>query len=920
MIEGKIVVGVVVHRTVSRTDREAMEARTSTSTLEESAIIERVARIMFSVRGAKQDYTRLAAELEQAVPFDVFGVVLLRHDRQAVRVTVCYREGGDWISRRHQHPLSDSRLERVLQAPELQVSDYPDGLDGPPAVSGDALSGYHQLHSTLIVPLMVEDRVLGTLELGSTALHTYADVSLQRLVHAVVRMLATAIESAQLGGNAAIQDRQRRALRDVTNALTSKMDLATILDQIVCGISDALNVASCIVLYERREQQLRLEAQSGLDPIVLQAVLRAEWPLCSTCIIGHALLQRRPVISHDIAVDERFPSSIGFFARLAVRSLFCYPLHTGTTVYGALLLCSAEPGGFTPLKADILALFANQATVAIHNGLLLESVRQRSRFQEAIEQLEQAHTLRTAAPSGQDAVQEEIALLDHVRREAQRTLGVDFTSLLRFISDHLLTQSERDLQAVFFAEQSEGALGLLDVRKQEGVHQMPGDVAEPVMLQEVPVRHQKGPFTETLSLLAQTAESALTRAARLGELSRLLGQLKQATNWVNDAWFVIDLDGVCTYMNPAAEAFCDLRLGVLSSSYPGQLLAREQPMALKIEDLFVKVRSRMRNLAEVEEYLQDFAHGSVHRQELRCVLAQEPVNGSLSAREERANRHGRPESAPTDHYYLFTRYPLYSQAGQLEANALQLQDVTEQVRDEKNRSALLSSVSHDLRTPLTTIKAAVTGLLQADVPWEEQDRRAMLEDIDSEADHLTTLVNALVELSRIEMGALILEKEWCDLREIVHGVLPRLARVLAGRPVRLRLPAALPLLYVDHAQIERVFYNLLENVARHSPAQAEIVIQADVLAEGEVRVQVIDPGLDIGEDERERIFKSFYNLRSYGNGMALAICRGIVEAHQGRIWVEAADEGTRFLFTLPLHPRTIVHSKSENVSDTSKDS
>ncbi len=245
-----------------------MESRTYTSTLEESAIIERVARIVFSVRGAKPDYTRLAAELEQAVPFDIFGVILLRHDRQAVRVIVCKKDTGSWIAEPHQHPLADSMLERVLQSPVLRVNDYPDGLDGLPVVSGDALSGYHQLRSTLIAPLVVEDRVLGTLELGSTALRTYTDASLQRLVSAVVRVLAAAIESVQLGGNAAIQDRQRQALKDVTSALTSK-DLSTILDQIVVGVSNALNVSSCIILVDRREGMLRLEAQSGLDTSVL---------------------------------------------------------------------------------------------------------------------------------------------------------------------------------------------------------------------------------------------------------------------------------------------------------------------------------------------------------------------------------------------------------------------------------------------------------------------------------------------------------------------------------------------------------------------------------------------------------------------------------------------------------------------------
>src|SRR6185312_10414604 len=101
-----------------------METRKYSSALEESAIIERVARIVSSVRGAKPDYTRLAAELEQAVPFDIFGVVLLRHDRQAVRVTVCRREIDLWVASYHQHPLKDSMLECVLQSPTLKVNNY----------------------------------------------------------------------------------------------------------------------------------------------------------------------------------------------------------------------------------------------------------------------------------------------------------------------------------------------------------------------------------------------------------------------------------------------------------------------------------------------------------------------------------------------------------------------------------------------------------------------------------------------------------------------------------------------------------------------------------------------------------------------------------------------------------------------------
>src|SRR5207248_11308448 len=138
---------------------------------------------------------------------------------------------------------------------------------------GDALSNHHHLQATLIAPLVAGERVLGTLELGSTALDTYADKTLQRLIEAVVHVLATAIESAQMGGSAEIQDRQRQALKDVSSALTSRMDLSAILNQIVEGVARALNVASAIVTFDQRTNKLRLEAQSGLEPAKLRAIV-----------------------------------------------------------------------------------------------------------------------------------------------------------------------------------------------------------------------------------------------------------------------------------------------------------------------------------------------------------------------------------------------------------------------------------------------------------------------------------------------------------------------------------------------------------------------------------------------------------------------------------------------------------------------
>src|SRR5712691_1337288 len=325
-----------------------MEAKTQAPTLEESTIVERVARIVSSVRGTKPDYAHLAAELEPAIPFDVFGIVLLRHDRQAVRVTVCRREGNTWVAHYHQHPLEDSMVERILHSisssrdmesvkPKLHehveiagivlnssagylpprqgslsggqvtimMQNYPDGLDGLPAQSGDALSGNPHLHATLIAPLIVGDRVLGTLELGSTVRNAYADETLQRLISAVARVLAAAIESAQVGGSVEIQDRQRQALKNVSSALTSEMDLSMILNRIVVGIATALHVASAIVTLDSREGKLRLQAQYGLDPVALKKMIGNEEALSERTIIGFTLLRHQPCVSHDIAQDER---------------------------------------------------------------------------------------------------------------------------------------------------------------------------------------------------------------------------------------------------------------------------------------------------------------------------------------------------------------------------------------------------------------------------------------------------------------------------------------------------------------------------------------------------------------------------------------------------------------------------------------
>jgi signal transduction histidine kinase/GAF domain-containing protein len=974
-----------------------METRIRPPTQEQSAIVERVARIISRVRGAKPDYARLAAELEPAIPFDVFGIVLIRHDRQAVRVVVSTHEADGWIAHYHQHPLKDSMVENILQrsqtthidssgnepyhiskAPQeqdrakIEIKNYPDGLDGSPALSGDALSGRPYLHSTLIAPLVVGDQILGSLELGSTRIDAYAGEALQRLISAVVHVLAAAIESAQIGGSVEIQDRQREELKNVSSALATEMDLSMILDRIVVGIAKALDVSSAVITLDQRFGSLKMVAQYGMDSIGLKQIIGREIVVTEQAIIGFTLKHRQPNFSNDIAVDSRFPASRIFASQLGIHSIFCYPLVSGSHVYGALLLCSSEPGGFTPLKLDILTLFANQATIAIHNGMLLESARERRRFQEAIEQLD---AVRQQNGSYEVDELHELYLLKKVREESEQIFGVSFSSLLRFISDHLLTSSERDLQKI-----------LRVVKDEEHItDSIYGNGTAVPLLEE-----------QKAATLIETAETALVRAGLLGDVSAsptpvIMQLYERIRSDMTSPWFVVDGQGRCIYVNPAAEVFCGIhvaldQLGNLASlqhlayeagrdtfkmdmhevSWPLEnqvhfdtYLPYSQNASLTLLDAFAGLFPRMRNADEARLYLQEFSHSDLasdyvgyveHQRNLaqmefssshpfRFIIAAEPIQkrsrqqfqvGSDMAGEGEQffiNIHSEkgprnrfsdpqtmlPNSAPSDRHYQFVCFALYDAQGHLLGNALQILEITEQVRDEKNKATLLSTVSHDLRTPLTAIKAAVTGLLQPDITWDEQLLREILEDIDTEADHLLSLINSFIEMSRIDMGALVLEKEWCDIVEIVHSACADTKRLLADHPVRIDFQTQLPMVYVDYVQIKRVLHCLIENAVHHSPEHTEIVIELATINVGDedvvttedsqnyLRVRVIDHGTGIPNGEQERIFKTFYSLDTQGSGLGLAISKGIIEAHQGRIRVESVlGGGACFAIILPI--------------------
>lgn len=272
-------------------------------------------------------------------------------------------------------------------------------------------------------------------------------------------------------------------------------------------------------------------------------------------------------------------------------------------------------------------------------------------------------------------------------------------------------------------------------------------------------------------------------------------------------------------------------------------------------------------------------------------------------------------SMPSPYAELFAAFcdqmALALERAELQNEAIQSAALRE---SDRLKNALLGSVTHDLRTPIAAIQASASSLEQPDIEWDSADRHELLTTITTSSDRLARLVDNLLALSRLEAGVALSERTWYPINDVVATVLDQLERVgiLSGRAITVEIaedPLEAPM---DHAGIERVVMNLVENALKYSPPGSPITISAKRSGSPEtLEVRVRDQGVGIPPQEREAIFDRFYRIKQplpwqkgqlpLGTGLGLAICAGIVREHGGQIWVESNDgPGSTFVFILPL--------------------
>ncbi len=246
-----------------------------------------------------------------------------------------------------------------------------------------------------------------------------------------------------------------------------------------------------------------------------------------------------------------------------------------------------------------------------------------------------------------------------------------------------------------------------------------------------------------------------------------------------------------------------------------------------------------------------------------------------------------------------------STKGEPTSGILTVRDITRERQQEEQRSTFISVISHELQTPIAIIKGYASTLARTDATFETEAQHSRLLAIEEEADRLNKLVGNLLYASRIQAGGLQMEIAPLDLSNLVEKVVHRLQVKSPGVTVKVNLPPNLPTVIADRDRIEEVLENLLDNAVKYSPNRPEVTVECHSTGD-EVIVGVSDAGMGISLRDQEQIFDRFYRIGNnvtrsmQGAGLGLYICRAIVEAHGGRIWVESTlHHGSTFSFSLP---------------------
>jgi two-component system, OmpR family, phosphate regulon sensor histidine kinase PhoR len=666
-----------------------------------------------------------------------------------------------------------------------------------------------------------------------------------------------------------------------------------------------------VELAESSDEELSLVAGACKDGRALELGQSARLALAANPFLARALMTRAPVWVQDV-VDAQ--PSAGLLGILGAESVLSVPLIFRDSALGVLAAgWERQVGGPSSREMRLVQGLANQAATAMENARLYAAAERRAQQVSALFEIGRDISANLALSE----------ILTSIVGKARELLESD-TSFLA-----LLSPDGQELEMAASEGLRSQAMRTLRLKREQGLAGLVVSRGEPIIVDDYPREvifkdppmdavHEEGlrseigvPLSNGTDLLG-VLYIGNRRESRFGQedAQLLMAFGKQASIAIQNARLYEE----AVAQRERAEAGRRYLQVVIDSMPEGVVIAEGS-------DGRIATINRAGKLLMGVEDVDGLPRASAV---LSPELGRAPVsfltpNGSPYPWEEmplsRSVRFGesilgvevvikRPDG--THLAVLSNSAPFRNLEGRVSGAVFVFQDISKAKEAEQLKDEFISLVSHELRTPLTSIKGAASTVLRHYNSLDEGTRNELLKDIDEESDRLYRLVENLLDFSRAEAGVLRLATEPVHLPKLVERVVGEASVRSSGQRFQMSLPADLPPAEADPMRVEQVLRNLLDNAIKYSPSKGEIRVSAAV-EEGMLRISITDQGVGVPQEDQERVFGRFERgigsdaSRPHGVGLGLAICRRLVEAHGGTIWVEPGPGGgSTFSFTLPL--------------------
>lgn len=844
--------------------------------LDRQAALVQAAQVMTSELNVETVLQRLVVEVTKLLDVDAADCYLLDARRGVLRCAAVYGLPADLLE--FEFPAETALAGEAMRRRQAVVSGgYGNEVNGPHPAYGD-------FTAAMVAPMTWWGDVRGVIGVGTHDPERRFTAEDVEVLEAFASLGSVALRNVASIEQSSRQVRIQRGFFRIASVLAQPLSLTETLDAVAQAAGEALGGTFAAVLMPE-DGRLRLAGSHGLPAAVAELLAQG---LGAAESLGEAALRKRVLAAPELVDDDRFGDDWRALAEeQGFRSLIAVPVEAPRREQtGVGLVFFTEEQAFSDEEIELAHHLAGAARGALERAELFEAER---RNRAIAQQLARTGTL-LASELDPDAILEEIV------EQAPGLVGADAAAVSILEGDELVVSAAH-------GDGAEGAIG----SRVSAMGELAGEVVQsrgPVAVGDV----RSGPESGSDALL-EAGYAAYLGAPLLGAEGGVHGVLAVYAR-APRTWRDEEVEALAALAGNVSAFLSNAEL------YQRVVLERERSVAIlgNVADGIVAVDREggvvLWNAAaeEITDVPAVEAMGRTPADVLQRSL--DPDETSEEGRGLIQIRRGEEEV-----WLSVSEAVMRDPAGAVAGRIYAFRDVSSDRLVEQLKSGFVSTVSHELRAPLTSIYGFAETLLREDVAFGDEERRTFLGYIATEAQRLTGIVDALLSVARLEAGDLEVQAAPTDLREVVSDVVRNAERELAnGRRFVLEVPDEPLDASADRDKVRQVLANLVDNAVKFSP-RGGIVTVAARRTDNAVQVRVLDEGSGVPQGEQERIFRKFYRAERAGQagggtGLGLFIARGLASAMGGRVWLDAdAGQGGCFVFELPLEATETPESR-----------